>query len=116
MAKEELHLVQHSENRELGSRFRASFVKAMDQDATARTLVATIISLAHSMQLKVAAEGVETEQQAEILRELQCDQMQGYLFSKPLPAEALTKLPANELIGRDDVDERCVQLGAEGYF
>ena len=69
-----------------------SFVKAMDQDPTARTLVATIISLAHSLRLKVVAEGVETEQQAEILRELQCDQMQGYLFGKPLPAEALAKL------------------------
>ena len=69
-----------------------SFVKAMDEDATARTLVATIISLAHSLQLKVVAEGVETERQAEILRELQCDQMQGYFFSKPLPAQALGEL------------------------
>ena len=69
-----------------------SFVKAMDDDPTARTLVQTIISLAHSLRLQVVAEGVETERQAELLRELQCDQMQGYLFSKPLPAEALAKL------------------------
>jgi diguanylate cyclase (GGDEF)-like protein/PAS domain S-box-containing protein len=69
-----------------------SFVKAMDDDPTARTLVQTIISLAHSLRLLVVAEGVETERQAELLRELQCDQMQGYLFSKPLPSEALAKL------------------------
>jgi EAL domain-containing protein (putative c-di-GMP-specific phosphodiesterase class I) len=74
-----------------------SFVKAMAQDSTARTLVTTIISLAHSLQLKVVAEGVETEQQAEILRELGCDQMQGYLFSKPLPPEALAKLLQTKL-------------------
>ena len=69
-----------------------SFVKAMDDDPTARTLVQTIISLAHSLRLQVVAEGVETKQQAEILRDLQCDQMQGYLFSKPLPADAVAKL------------------------
>src|SRR6185369_3432093 len=51
-----------------------SFVKAMDDDPTARTLVQTIISLAHSLRLQVVAEGVETKQQAEILRDLQCDQ------------------------------------------
>jgi len=64
----------------------------MDDDTTARTLVQTIISLAHSLRLQVVAEGVETKQQAEILRDLQCDQMQGYLFSKPLPADAVAKL------------------------
>jgi EAL domain-containing protein (putative c-di-GMP-specific phosphodiesterase class I) len=56
------------------------------------TLVSTIISLAHSLKLKVVAEGVETEDQARILRLLRCDQMQGYLFSKPLRVEALLEL------------------------
>jgi diguanylate cyclase (GGDEF)-like protein/PAS domain S-box-containing protein len=70
-----------------------SFVKAMDDDSTARTLVQTIISLAHSLRLKVVAEGVETESQATLLLELGCDQMQGYLFAKPLAvAELLTFL------------------------
>ena len=62
-----------------------SFIKSMQDDADAMTLVSTMISLAHSMRLKVVAEGVETEDQARILRLLRCDEMQGYLFSKPLP-------------------------------
>jgi len=49
------------------------------------TLVSTMISLAHSLRLEVVAEGVDAQEQARMLRLLRCDQMQGYLFSKPLP-------------------------------
>jgi diguanylate cyclase (GGDEF)-like protein/PAS domain S-box-containing protein len=69
-----------------------SFVRSMQDDPNAMTLVSTIISLAHSLRLTVVAEGVETEEQANYLRLLRCDQMQGYLFSKPLPMEALVSL------------------------
>jgi EAL domain-containing protein (putative c-di-GMP-specific phosphodiesterase class I) len=69
-----------------------SFISAMSKDSNAMTLVSTIISLAHSLQLKVIAEGVETEEQAKYLRLLRCDEMQGYLFSKPLPLDALVSL------------------------
>jgi diguanylate cyclase (GGDEF)-like protein len=69
-----------------------SFINAMNQDPNAMTLVSTIISLAHSLRLKVIAEGVETEDQAKILRLLKCDEMQGYLFSKPLPLQGLVEL------------------------
>jgi len=69
-----------------------SFITAMHKDANAMTLVSTIVSLAHSLQLKVVAEGVETEEQANSLRLLRCDEMQGYLFSKPLPMAALAEL------------------------
>jgi EAL domain-containing protein (putative c-di-GMP-specific phosphodiesterase class I) len=55
-------------------------------------LVSTIISLAHSLRLKVVAEGVETEEQAKFLRLLRCDELQGYLVSKPLPEAALAEL------------------------
>ncbi len=48
--------------------------------------------MAHSLRLKVVAEGVETEEQAKVLRLLRCDEMQGYVFSKPLPVEMLTAL------------------------
>jgi EAL domain-containing protein (putative c-di-GMP-specific phosphodiesterase class I) len=51
-----------------------------------------MISLAHSLRLKVVAEGVETEEQSKMLRLLRCDQMQGYLFSKPVAASDLIKL------------------------
>ena len=49
-------------------------------------IVTTIISLAHALDLKVIAEGVETTQQAQLLRLLQCDQAQGYLLAKPQTA------------------------------
>jgi EAL domain-containing protein (putative c-di-GMP-specific phosphodiesterase class I) len=52
-------------------------------------LVSTIITLAHSLKLTVVAEGVETEEQARLLRLLNCDEFQGYLFSKPVPREIL---------------------------
>jgi diguanylate cyclase (GGDEF)-like protein len=50
-------------------------------------LVSTIIILAHALKLKTVAEGVETEEQASQLRSLDCDEMQGYLFSKPVPSD-----------------------------
>ncbi|MEA3134900.1 MAG: hypothetical protein QOG17_2746, partial [Gammaproteobacteria bacterium] len=50
-------------------------------------LVSTIISLAHSLKLNVVAEGVETQEQSRLLRLLDCDEMQGFLFSRPIPRE-----------------------------
>ncbi len=63
-----------------------SFVHAMLDDPGAMTLVQTMISLAHALRLEVVAEGVESEEQAKILRLLRCDQVQGYLFGRPVPA------------------------------
>ena len=68
-----------------------SFITTMLQDSGSMTLVSTIISLAHALRLSVVAEGVEDEAQAKILRLLRCDEMQGYLISRPLPA---TEIPA----------------------
>lgn len=65
-----------------------SFVVDMTASPQGLALVSTIISLAHSLELTVVAEGVETEEQSRLLRVLACDEMQGYLFSKPVPAEA----------------------------
>jgi EAL domain-containing protein (putative c-di-GMP-specific phosphodiesterase class I) len=69
-----------------------SFIVAMTDDRDAMTLVSTIISLAHSLRLIVVAEGVETESQAEVLRLLRCDEMQGYLISRPVPEGELRGL------------------------
>lgn len=69
-----------------------SFVATMLEDAATMTLVQTMISLAHSLRLKVIAEGVETEAQAEILKRLRCDQMQGFVFSRPLSKENVAAL------------------------
>jgi EAL domain-containing protein (putative c-di-GMP-specific phosphodiesterase class I) len=56
------------------------------------TLVQTVISLAHSLRLKVIAEGVETEGQAKVLRLLRCDEIQGYLIGRPVPFDEMTEL------------------------
>lgn len=53
------------------------------------SIVSTIISLAHSLNLRVVAEGVETEAQASLLRLLKCNEMQGFLFSPGVPAERI---------------------------
>jgi PAS domain S-box-containing protein/diguanylate cyclase (GGDEF)-like protein len=72
-----------------------SFVTTMLSDPDTMTLVQTIVSLAHSLRLKVVAEGVEEEAQAQVLRRLGCDEMQGYLFSVPVPAERIAALLAS---------------------
>lgn len=64
-----------------------SFIIEMTNGPEGLALVSTIINLAHSLKLKVVAEGVETEEQSRLLRLLNCDEMQGYLFSKPVPAD-----------------------------
>ncbi len=68
------------------------FVRGMTEKADDTSIVSAIISLAQALRLKVIAEGVETEQQAQLLRLLRCDQAQGYLFSPPVPAEKLETL------------------------
>jgi EAL domain-containing protein (putative c-di-GMP-specific phosphodiesterase class I) len=68
-----------------------SFIDGMAEDPQRLSIVTTIISLAHSLELKVVAEGVETAEQAQLLRLLRCDEMQGYLVAKPLPAEDVAK-------------------------
>jgi diguanylate cyclase (GGDEF)-like protein/PAS domain S-box-containing protein len=65
-----------------------SFIHDLTTGPQGLSLVSTIINLAHSLKLKVVAEGVETEEQGRILRLLFCDEVQGFLFSKPLPAAA----------------------------
>jgi diguanylate cyclase (GGDEF)-like protein/PAS domain S-box-containing protein len=64
-----------------------SFVVGMTDGPQGLALVSTIINLAHSLELKVVAEGVETEEQSRLLRLLRCEEMQGFLFSKPVPAD-----------------------------
>jgi diguanylate cyclase (GGDEF)-like protein/PAS domain S-box-containing protein len=68
------------------------FVRGMTENAGDTSIVSTIISLGQSLRLKVVAEGVETEEQAELLRLLRCDQAQGFLFSRPVPAEEIRAL------------------------
>jgi EAL domain-containing protein (putative c-di-GMP-specific phosphodiesterase class I) len=71
-----------------------AFVQNMTTKPDNMAIVSTIITLARTMNLKVIAEGVETEEQSKFLRLLKCDEMQGYLFSKPVPAEQVPALLA----------------------
>ena len=69
-----------------------SFVRDIATNADDAAITSTVISLGHSLNLKVIAEGVETEEQVEFLRSHHCDEMQGYYFSKPLPANEFASL------------------------
>jgi diguanylate cyclase (GGDEF)-like protein/PAS domain S-box-containing protein len=67
-----------------------SFVSTMAEDDTDRSIVRSILDLAHSLGLTVVAEGVETEEVADLLHDLGCPLVQGYLFSRPIPGQELT--------------------------
>ncbi len=69
-----------------------SFVLGIGSGEEDRSIVTAIIALAHSLQLQVTAEGVEDDSQLTFLAEKGCDMVQGYLFSKPVPAEAFRYL------------------------
>jgi diguanylate cyclase (GGDEF)-like protein len=63
-----------------------SFVSDLETSLDARAIVSAVIQLAHALGLRVVAEGVETEGQRDVLVALACDELQGYLFARPMPA------------------------------
>lgn len=68
-----------------------SFVGAIDKEGKNSEIVKTIITLAHTLGIKAIAEGVETKEQLNCLRQLGCDEVQGYLFSKPIDDRSVEK-------------------------
>ena len=80
-----------------------SFVRDISDDPDDAAIVVSIISLAHSLRMSVIAEGVETRGQLEYLQAHDCDQLQGYYFSRPVPAQAFEQLLR---------DGRCLVDGA----
>ena len=69
-----------------------AFIREVTSNPQDAAITRTIIELAHSLKLRVVAEGVETQGQLAFLKEAGCDQIQGYLFSRPLPVETLERL------------------------
>lgn len=69
-----------------------SFVRDIPADDDDAAITSSVISLGHNLDLKVIAEGVETEEQVAFLRDHDCDEMQGYYFSRPLPAREFASL------------------------
>ena len=72
-----------------------SFISRMDTDVETREIVRIIVMLAHGLRLKVVAEGVETQAQADMLKDLGCELAQGYLYSRPVPSDAIDQLLSN---------------------
>ena len=73
-----------------------SFVHDCTSDADGAAIVQAIITMAHALGIQTIAEGVETKAQLEFLRRNGCDAMQGYYFSRPVPAEEITRHAARK--------------------
>jgi PAS domain S-box-containing protein len=69
-----------------------AFISRMDTDPATLEIVRIIVMLAHSLRLKVVAEGVETQAQVELLKEIGCELAQGYIYSKPAAADVIDEL------------------------
>jgi diguanylate cyclase (GGDEF)-like protein/PAS domain S-box-containing protein len=75
-----------------------AFISGMDHDHETCEIVKIIVMLAHSLRLKVVAEGIEEPAQVDLLRSMGCELGQGYLFSKPASAESIAQLLTNRLV------------------
>jgi EAL domain-containing protein (putative c-di-GMP-specific phosphodiesterase class I) len=86
-----------------------SFVQDLETEPDARSIVLAVIKLSHALGLEVVAEGVETVAQQDILKQLECDQLQGFLYAKPMSATHLQlwalgdDVPANRPTFRDSL-------------
>jgi diguanylate cyclase (GGDEF)-like protein/PAS domain S-box-containing protein len=79
-----------------------SFVQDLGTNQAGEEIVGAIIALAHSLKMSVIAEGVENSRQLDMLRELKCEEVQGFYFGRPVPADEFAKLlKAGILVGRD---------------
>jgi len=75
-----------------------SFISDICKETEHAEIVAAIIAMSHILKLRVIAEGIETEEQLRLLIDKDCDVIQGYLFSRPLPAEEMTQLLAKPIL------------------
>lgn len=96
-----------------------SFVRDLESSLDAQAIVEAVVRLSHALGLKVVAEGVETEVQSHILASLRCDELQGFLFARPMPADQvapwlaqhgawLPRMPVDVVIPPTAVSDRPV--------
>jgi diguanylate cyclase (GGDEF)-like protein len=84
-----------------------SFLVNVPGDSTAATLIETIIVMAHSLQKRVVAEGIESIEQLDFLRERRCDCAQGYYLARPLPAAKVTELLSSRVYDNSSDEARA---------
>jgi diguanylate cyclase (GGDEF)-like protein/PAS domain S-box-containing protein len=91
-----------------------SFIAGMATSPEKRTIVRAVIPLAHALNMKVVAEGVETGAQSKLLKDLKCDEIQGYLYGKPMPLERIEAMLARRegAPKRSESRDRRVPLGS----
>jgi diguanylate cyclase (GGDEF)-like protein len=87
-----------------------SFIRDIASSADAHAIVDAVIRLAHALGLKVVAEGVETAVQRDILLKLDCDELQGFFFARPMPADELLKWAAGKSDGSDGNGGNAVEF------
>ena len=90
-----------------------SFIREMDVDPTKTPILEAIVTLGHSLGMKVVAEGVETAAQAKYLHQLGCDFLQGFYFARPLPADEIAAYVRERNESESLPVERRVLGGAE---
>jgi diguanylate cyclase (GGDEF)-like protein len=90
-----------------------SFVRDLATSSDDQAIALAVISLGHRMHLRVIAEGVETVEQRDFLRANDCDEMQGYLFSPPVPAERITELLQAQQRQPREVTQLSTQLSTQ---
>jgi len=79
-----------------------SFVRDLQKDKKDAALAKAIINMGHGLDLNIVAEGVESRSQLAILKEQQCDEIQGYFFFRPLPEKEMTALLQKKIFSQND--------------
>ncbi|MBF0283130.1 MAG: EAL domain-containing protein [Magnetococcales bacterium] len=79
-----------------------SFISQIERDSSDAAIVGAIVAMAHNLNLNVIAEGLENREQLAILQQLKCDELQGFLFSRPVPADDMEQL-LKKKVGLNDV-------------
>ena len=88
-----------------------AFIKDIMINTNAKAIVKAIIAMAHTLNMEVIAEGVETEDQLAFLQSQKCDKLQGYLFSPPVPEEDFRKLLEKEKNGSPIIQKHSASIG-----